>query len=68
MNLKDRLILEDYRKQRDDFVKLGDVVHNMLKDIVDSTGIKVLGIEHRVKTEKKSCGQIGEKRGLVFSI
>ena len=50
MNLKNRIILEDYRKQRDDFVKLGDVVHNMLTDIVDSMGITVLGIEHRVKT------------------
>ena len=26
MNLKNRIILEDYRKQRDAFVKLGDVV------------------------------------------
>ena len=66
MNLKDRLILEDYRKQRDDFVKLGDVVHNMLKDIVDSTGIKVLGIEHRVKTEKSLAGKL-ERNGDWYS-
>ena len=46
MNLKNRLILEDYRKQRDDFIRLGDVVHNMLTDIVDSMGITVLGIWH----------------------
>ena len=66
MNLKDRLILEDYRKQRDDFVKLGDVVHNMLKDIVDSTGIKVLGIEHRVKTEKSLASKL-ERNGDWYS-
>ena len=51
MNLKNRIILEDYRKQRDDFVKLGDVVHNMLKDIVDSMGITVplsISFQHRI--------------------
>lgn len=62
MNLKDRLILEDYRKQRDDFVKLGDVVHNMLQEIVDKEGIAVLGIEHRVKGEKSLAGKL-ERNG-----
>ena len=33
MNLKCRLILEDYRKQRGDFIVLGDTVHTMLSDI-----------------------------------
>ena len=33
MNLKCRLILEDYRKQRNDFITLGDTVHTMLSDI-----------------------------------
>ena len=66
MNLKNRIILEDYRKQRDDFVKLGDVVHDMLKDIVDSMGITVLGIEHRVKTEKSLAGKL-ERSGDWYS-
>ena len=66
MNLKNRIILEDYRKQRDDFVKLGDVVHNMLTDIVDSMGITVLGIEHRVKTEKSLAGKL-ERSGDWYS-
>lgn len=58
MNLKNRIILEDYRKQRDSFVKLGDVVHEILEDIVDSMGITVLGIEHRVKSEKSLAGKL----------
>ena len=58
MNLKDRIILEDYRKQRDSFVKLGDVVHDMLRNIVDELGIAVLGIEHRVKAEKSLAGKL----------
>lgn len=66
MNLKNRIILEDYRKQRGDFVKLGDVVHNMLKDIVDEMGITVLGIEHRVKTEKSLAGKL-ERSGDWYS-
>ena len=38
MNLKCRLILEDYRKQRDDFIALGDTVHTMLLEIVKDLG------------------------------
>ena len=59
MNLKCRLILEDYRKQREDFVKLGDVVHAMLSDIVDDMGLTVLTVEHRVKAEKSLAGKPG---------
>ena len=66
MNLKNIIILEDYRKQRDAFVKLGDVVHNMLTDIVDEMGITVLGIEHRVKTEKSLAGKL-ERSGDWYS-
>lgn len=67
MNLKNRLILEDYRKQRDAFVKLGDVVHEMLSDIVQELGITVLGIEHRVKTEKSLAGKL-ERSGDWYSV
>lgn len=66
MNLKNRIILEDYRKQRDDFIKLGDVVHNMLNDIVKEAGITVLGIEHRVKTERSLAGKL-ERSGDWYS-
>lgn len=66
MNLKNRIILEDYRKQRDNFVKLGDVVQNMLKDIVDEMGITVLGIEQRVKSEKSLAGKL-ERSGDWYS-
>ena len=61
MNLKCRLILEDYRKQRDDFVKLGDTVHTMLLDIVKDLGLTVLAVEHRVKEEKSLAGKLERK-------
>ena len=54
MNLKCKLILEDYKKQREDFVKLGDVAHAILADIAKELGLVVLAVEHRVKEDRKS--------------
>ena len=65
MNLKCRLILEDYKKQREDFVKLGDVVNSMLLDIINELGTNVLAIEHRVKKEKSLAGKL-EKKGDMY--
>ena len=61
MNLKSRLILEDYRKQRDSFVKLGDVAHTMLADIAKELGLTVLTVEHRVKEERSLAGKLERK-------
>ena len=66
MNLKCRLILEDYRKQREDFVKLGDVVHEMLAGIAKDLGLTVLAVEHRVKEERSLSGKL-ERKGDLYS-
>lgn len=66
MNLKNRIILEDYRKQRNDFVKLGKAVHEMLEDIARNADIDLLGIEHRVKSEKSLAGKL-ERNGDWYS-
>ena len=66
MNLKCRLILEDYRKQRENFIQLGDVAHQMLLDITDDLGLSVLAVEHRVKTEKSLSGKL-ERKGDSYS-
>ena len=66
MNLKSRLILEDYRKQRDSFVKLGDVAHQMLADIAKDLGLTVLAVEHRVKEEKSLAGKL-ERKGDAYN-
>ena len=66
MNLKCRLILEDYRKQREHFVKLGDVAHQILIDIASELGLSVLAVEHRVKTEKSLAGKL-ERKGDLYS-
>ena len=67
MNLKCRLILEDYRKQRDNFVALGDTVHTMLSDIVKELGLTVLAVEHRVKEEKSLAGKL-ERKGDLYNV
>lgn len=66
MNLKCRMIMEDYRKQRDDFIKLEDIVQGILKQIVNELGIQVLAVEHRVKEEKSLAGKL-ERKGDRYS-
>lgn len=61
MNLKNRIIVEDYRKCRGDFVKLEGIVCEKLEEIVKETGIAILKIEHRVKTEKSLAGKLERK-------
>lgn len=61
MNIKDRLILEEYREQRNDFVKLGEIVHTMLCSISKNAGIPVMSIENRVKDEKSLEGKLYRK-------
>ena len=61
MNLKCRMILEDYRKQRNDFITLGDTVHTMLSSLVKELGLSVLAVEHRVKEEKSLAGKLERK-------
>ena len=61
MNLKSKLILEDYRKQKEHFVTLGNVVHDMLANIAKDLGLTVLAVEHRVKEEKSLAGKLERK-------
>ena len=61
MNLKCRLILEDYRKQRESFIKLGNVVHDILTNIAKDLGLTVLAVEHRVKEERSLAGKLERK-------
>ena len=64
MNLKCKLILEDYRKQKEHFVTLGNVVHDILNNIAKDLGLTVLAVEHRVKEEKSLAGKL-ERKGKV---
>lgn len=66
MNLKCKLILEDYRKQRADFVTLGNVVHDILSNLAKNLGLSVLAVEHRVKEEKSLAGKL-ERKGEGYN-
>ena len=61
MNLKNRMIIEEYRAERPDFVRLGDLVSGMLKQGVRSLGTEVLAVEHRVKEEQSLVGKLERK-------
>lgn len=66
MNLKCRLILEDYRKQKEHYTELGEVVHERLSEITTGIGVRILAIDHRIKTEKSLAGKL-ERRGDMFN-
>lgn len=52
MNIKDCMIMDEYKKQKDSFVQMGEVVHQMLREIVDEAGILLREL-NIVSKEKK---------------
>lgn len=58
MNIRDRMILDEYRKEKENFLRLEEVVDKMLRDMVQGSGVLVSGIEHRVKGEKSLEGKL----------
>lgn len=61
MNIKDRMIIEEYRKQKADFERLGDVVHQIMKEMLKDAHIMVNAVQHRVKEEKSLQGKLYRK-------
>lgn len=61
MNYKDRLIIEQYRKERASFIRLDEIVYNKLCSLVKEAEIQTLSIEHRVKTEESLAGKLVRK-------
>ena len=61
MNLKDRMIMDDYRRQRQDFVRLGDLASSALKQELEGAKIDTLAVEHRVKQEESLAGKLERK-------
>jgi ppGpp synthetase/RelA/SpoT-type nucleotidyltranferase len=68
MNLKNRMILEEYRAARGDFVQLGDIVSQLLKNTVRERNIEVLAVEHRVKEEHSLAGKLELKGDKYASL
>lgn len=66
MDLKCKMIMEEYKEQKSSFTQLGDVVHTLLQEALDKRNIVPLAIEHRVKTEKSLAGKL-ELKGDKYS-
>ena len=58
MNLRDRMIMEDFRGARPAYLKLEDAVGQKLNELVKQAGLQVLGIEHRVKAVNSLAGKL----------
>lgn len=52
MNIKDRMIMDEYADSKNSFSKLGEVVQNKLSSLVEDCGIVIMRIEYQVKDEK----------------
>lgn len=61
MNVKDKMILEEFAKERPNYLKLEDAVSEKLDAMVKESGILVSSIEHRVKKEKSLEGKLFRK-------
>lgn len=58
MNLKNKNIMDEYRRAKNDFIFLGNVVSELLHNIVKQSDIQVLTIEHRVKQVDSLVGKL----------
>ena len=68
MNLKDRMILDEYRRQRQDFVKLGDIASSLLRQKLTEAQIDTLAVDHRVKQEASLVGKLERKSDKYRSL
>ena len=61
MNLKNRMILDEYLRQLQDIVRLGDIESSVLKQQLEIANIDTLAVEHRVKKEDSLKGKLERK-------
>lgn len=61
MNEKNRKILREYKKKKSIYEELSQVVFDKLKDIANTSSIKIYRIEHRVKEEQSLIGKLERK-------
>ena len=64
MSLKNKAIIDEYKREKDTYIKLGDIVSNILKKELKANDIDFLAVEHRVKEETSLEGKLelkGEK-------
>ena len=62
------MIVDEYRRQRQEFVKLGDLVSTLLKQTLAEAKIDTLAVEHRVKQEASLIGKLERKSDKYRSL
>lgn len=68
MNLKDRMIVDEFKRERPNFLKLETVVSEILHKLVKENDILVNSIEHRVKKEDSLMGKLYRKGDSYHSL
>lgn len=71
MNAKNRMILDEFKKERGNFIALEKEVDKILRAITVENNVLVAGIEHRVKDEKSLEVKIykkGDKYQSMYDI
>ena len=68
MDLKDRLIIEEYRKNEACFNQIGEIVHAKLRAIAKDSGHRVFAVQHRVKKEKSLAGKLVRHAGCYSQL
>lgn len=61
-------IIQEYREKLEEYNKLGIVVEKILKDAAESTGVRVMAIEGRVKSEDSLKGKLNRKGEKYHSL
>lgn len=54
-------IIEEFRRNKPMYERLGEIVESLLRDVANSTGVRVMAIEGRVKTEESLKGKLTRK-------
>ena len=58
MNIKDRMILSDFKARKNDLIAIDGIVLEKLRSIVKTSHVLTAGIEHRIKSENSLEGKL----------
>lgn len=61
MDIKSKYIIDEYRDGIQKYEELEELVSKMLRSALDDAGLKVMNIEHRVKSESSLMGKLEAK-------
>ena len=68
MNLKNKIILEQYRAAKSEYMELEKIVCNILSKAVKEHNISLFSLGHRIKTEKSLSGKLDLKGDKYASL